>query len=191
MVDLWDKRFDFCRDLSRGMKQRVNLAKAILHYPKVLILDEPASGMDPQSRAKMRDILKNMASRGTTVVISSHILNELSDICTQVCILHKGELIDHGPTQEVIDRGGGDEAEMLILLAGDQASGISNLLDFLKDNPLSQDAAASKGGVTLKVTGGTDGQAQLLTQLVKKDFQIRTYAPLGSGIEQRLFELHQ
>jgi len=102
MVDLWEKRNDFCKGLSRGMKQRVNLAKAILHHPKVIILDEPASGMDPKSRAQLRTILKRMAKQGSTVVVSSHILNELSDMCSSVGILHHGELIDHGELQQVI-----------------------------------------------------------------------------------------
>ncbi|MFT6793452.1 MAG: ABC-2 type transport system ATP-binding protein [Rubritalea sp.] len=193
MVDLWDKRNDFCKDLSRGMKQRVNLAKAILHHPKVIILDEPASGMDPQSRAKLRVILKKMAAEGTTVVVSSHILNELSDMCTSVGILHHGELIDHGELQQVVDRGEGGEAQMLILVAGEQALKIAELKKYLDEKHAAQNLEPTimKGGVVVTVSGGMDEQAALLTQLVSEGIEIRSYTTLGSGIEQRLMEINR
>ena len=191
MVDLWDKRNDFCKNLSRGMKQRVNLAKAIIHFPKVLILDEPASGMDPQSRAKLRDILKLMAADGTTIVISSHILNELSDMCTSVGILHKGELIDNGPLQEVVDRGASDKNEMLILLAGDQSEEIGKLVRFLENEPVDYAPQRAKGGVIFSVGGSMVGQGKILTKLTQNGFLVRTYMPTGSGIEQRLNEINQ
>ncbi len=192
MVDLWDKRNDFCKHLSRGMKQRVNLAKAILHHPKVIILDEPASGMDPQSRAKLREILQKMAAEGTTVVVSSHILNELSDMCSSVGILHLGELIDHGEVQEVVDRGGSEEMQVLILVAGEQAVKIAELKKFLDEkygdelNPI-----VKKGGVIVNIRGGMSEQAALLTDLVREGIEVRSYAPLRSGIEQRLIEINK
>lgn len=189
MVDLWDKRNDYCKDLSRGMKQRVNLAKAILHHPKVVILDEPASGMDPQSRAKLRVILKNMAARGTTIVVSSHILNELSDMCGSVGILHHGELIDNGALQDVVDRGQGDESEMLILVSGEQVVEVSRLQKFLDEVYPEANARMMKGGVVVTTQGGMDGQAEFLSVLVRRGFKIRSYNSLGSGIEQRLMEI--
>lgn len=191
MVDLWDKRNDYCRDLSRGMKQRVNLAKAILHHPKVVILDEPASGMDPQSRAKLRLILKKMAAQGSTVVVSSHILNELSDMCSSVGILHHGELIDDGALQEVVDRGEGGESKMLILVSGEQAVKIGELKKFLDDEHADLGAEIMKGGVVVDITGGMDEQADFLSTLVARGFKIRSYASLGSGIEQRLMEINE
>ena len=190
MVDLWDKRNDYCRDLSRGMKQRVNLAKAILHHPKVVILDEPASGMDPQSRAKLRLILKKMAAQGSTVVVSSHILNELSDMCSSVGILHHGELIDDGALQEVVDRGEGGESKMLILVSGEQAVKIGELKKFLDDEHADLGAEIMKGGAVVDITGGMDEQADFLSTLVARGFKIRSYASLGSGIEQRLMEIN-
>ena len=83
-VDLEDKRQAICSTLSRGMKQRLVLAKTLLHRPKVMLLDEPASGMDPVSRVALRRILKELAAEGTTVIVSSHILSELSDMCTSI-----------------------------------------------------------------------------------------------------------
>ncbi len=193
MVSLWEKRNDFCKDLSRGMKQRVNLAKAILHHPKVIILDEPASGMDPQSRVQLRLILKEMAAQGTTVVVSSHILNELSDMCSSVGILHHGELIDEGELQEVVDRGAGDVSEVLILVAGDQVGKIAELKQCIDVKFAGQNLQPmmAKGGVVVRVSGGMDGQADLLKQLVSEGIEVRSYAPLGSGIEQRLMEINR
>lgn len=192
MVDLWDKRNDFCKHLSRGMKQRVNLAKAILHHPKVIILDEPASGMDPQSRAKLRVILKKMAAEGTTVVVSSHILNELSDMCSSVGILHHGELIDHGEVQNVVDRGEGGEVEVLILVPGEQEVKIAELKKFLDEHSGNElMPRIAKGGVVVKIQGGMNAQAALLTHLVREGIEIRSYAQLGSGIEQRLMEINR
>lgn len=193
MVDLWDKRKDFCKDLSRGMKQRVNLAKAILHHPKVIILDEPASGMDPKSRAQLRVILKRMAAQGTTIVVSSHILNELSDMCSSVGILHHGELIDHGELQEVVDRGAGDESQMIILVAGDQVKGTTELKQLIDEKYADRklEPVLLKGGVVVNVHGGMAGQSELLTDLVRDGVQIRSYAPTGSGIEQRLIGINE
>ena len=193
MVDLWEKRNDFCKGLSRGMKQRVNLAKAILHHPKVIILDEPASGMDPKSRAQLRTILKRMAKQGSTVVVSSHILNELSDMCSSVGILHHGKLIDHGELQQVIDRGVDDEVQILILVAGDQVKDTEALKSLIANrfDSESLQPTLSRGGVVVNVKGGMEEQAALLTDLIQEGVQIRSYAPIGSGIEQRLMEINE
>jgi len=193
MVDLWDKRNDFCKGLSRGMKQRVNLAKAILHHPKVIILDEPASGMDPKSRAQLRTILKRMAKNGSTVVVSSHILNELSDMCSSVAILHHGELIDHGELQEVVDRGVADTTKILILVAGDQVKETEALKELIqqKFDIRNLQPELRKGGVVVNVKGGMEEQAALLTDLIHEGVHIRSYAPIGSGIEQRLIEINE
>ena len=104
MVNLGDRRRDFCRQLSLGMRQRLVLAASLLHEPLVLILDEPASGMDPFARAALRDVLRAHAARGTTVILSSHVLSELQDLCTSVGLLQNGRLVDAGPLREVLER---------------------------------------------------------------------------------------
>ncbi len=105
-VDLRERRRDFCRQLSLGMRQRLVLASCLLHRPLVLILDEPASGMDPFARAALRDALRAQAAQGTTVILSSHVLSELQDLCTSVGLLQGGRLVDAGPLREVIHRQG-------------------------------------------------------------------------------------
>ena len=105
-VDLRERRRDFCRQLSLGMRQRLVLASSLLHRPLVLILDEPASGMDPHARAALRDALRAQAALGTTVILSSHVLSELQDLCTSVGLLQAGRLVDAGPLREVLQRRG-------------------------------------------------------------------------------------
>ena len=100
---LTDKREAYVDSLSRGMKQRLCLAHLMMHDPKLLILDEPASGMDPRARAEMRDILKEICAMGKTVLISSHILPELAQMCSSISILEKGRLTFTG-TVEALER---------------------------------------------------------------------------------------
>lgn len=101
LVDMWDSRNTYGKGLSRGMTQRVVLAKTLLPNPKLLLLDEPASGMDPIARIQLKDILQGLRKNGTIVLISSHILTELSDMCTSVGIMHKGHMRYVGPIDEI------------------------------------------------------------------------------------------
>lgn len=102
LVALSHKRDTYVDGLSRGMKQRLCMARALLHDPSLLILDEPASGMDPRSRAQTRAILRSIADMGKSVLISSHILPELSQLCTSVTILSKGKSVYSGAVPEGI-----------------------------------------------------------------------------------------
>ncbi|MBI3855273.1 MAG: ABC transporter ATP-binding protein [Planctomycetes bacterium] len=97
LTDLVELRDRLTGELSKGMRQRLCLAKTLVHDPKVLILDEPANGLDPRARIEFRALLKELRSMGKTILISSHILTELSDICTSVAILEKGKVVASGP----------------------------------------------------------------------------------------------
>lgn len=96
LVNLSDKKDVYVDTLSRGMKQRLCVARAMLHNPKLLILDEPNSGLDPRARVEMKELLKNLHSMGKTIVISSHILSELSEMCNSIGIMNHGQLITAG-----------------------------------------------------------------------------------------------
>ncbi len=104
LLDLAGKRNDFVNSLSRGMKQRLCLAKTLVHDPPVLILDEPASGLDPRARVEVKELLKELRRMGKTILISSHILTELADCCTSIGIIERGKLLMHGPIDEVYRR---------------------------------------------------------------------------------------
>ena len=101
LVDLGHKKEDFVDSLSRGMKQRLCLARTLAHDPEVLILDEPASGLDPRARIEMRELLRELQNMGKTIFFSSHILSEVADICTSVAILEAGNLITSGDMAEM------------------------------------------------------------------------------------------
>ncbi len=104
LTDLTYKREALVDSLSRGMKQRLSIARVLLHDPKVLLLDEPASGLDPRARIEIRELLKELHRMGKTILISSHILHELAELCTTVGIIERGELLFHGPVKEITRR---------------------------------------------------------------------------------------
>src|SRR5436305_7324000 len=104
LVDLGYKREAFVTSLSRGMTQRLGLARVLLHDPQVLLLDEPASGLDPRARIEIRGLLKELRNLGKTIMVSSHILPELADICNKIGIIEKGELLVNSDVAEVMRR---------------------------------------------------------------------------------------
>jgi ABC-2 type transport system ATP-binding protein len=101
LVDLGHKKEAYVESLSRGMKQRLCLARTLTHDPQVLILDEPASGLDPRARIEMRELLRELKNMGKTIFFSSHILSEVADICTSIGIIEAGRLIAHGDMAEM------------------------------------------------------------------------------------------
>src|SRR5438105_3984503 len=102
LVDLGYKRDALVTSLSRGMTQRLGLARVLLHEPQVLLLDEPASGLDPRARIEMRELIKELRSMNKTIMVSSHILPELADICNKIGIIERGKLIYNGTVDEAI-----------------------------------------------------------------------------------------
>lgn len=104
LVNLVDKKEVYVDTLSRGMKQRLCVARALLHNPKLLILDEPNSGLDPRARVEMKELLKNLHSMGKTIVISSHILSELSEMCNSIGIMNRGHLITAGRIEDIMQQ---------------------------------------------------------------------------------------
>jgi ABC-2 type transport system ATP-binding protein len=104
LTDLTKLRDKLVATMSKGMKQRLQLARTLLHDPKVLILDEPASDLDPRARIEIRDLLVELRSMGKTIFLSSHILTELADVCTSVAILERGRLVVSGPISDIARR---------------------------------------------------------------------------------------
>jgi ABC-2 type transport system ATP-binding protein len=114
LVDLGYKRNELVTSLSRGMTQRLGLARVLLHDPQVLLLDEPASGLDPRARIEIRTLLKNLRDMGKTIMVSSHILPELADICNKIGIIERGELIVNTDVEDVMRQC----RQQLVLLIG-------------------------------------------------------------------------
>lgn len=108
LTDLAGKKDALIDHLSRGMQQRLGLARTLVHDPSVLILDEPASGLDPRARIEIREILRKLRSMGKTILLSSHILPELETLCTRIGILERGELVAQGTVEEVVKKSARD-----------------------------------------------------------------------------------
>ena len=122
LVDLQVKRTAEVDSLSRGMKQRLSLARALIHDPAVLILDEPASGLDPRARVELRNLLAQLRGMGKTIVISSHILSELEEICTEIGILEAGRLLVSGPPRTIRQQLGGVRTIVVRFATGENES---------------------------------------------------------------------
>jgi ABC-2 type transport system ATP-binding protein len=101
LVDLTEKREAYVQTLSRGMRQRLCLAHALVHDPQILLLDEPASGLDPRARVEMRELLRELGAMGKTILVSSHILSELAELCDSVGIIEKGHMVTSGPLADI------------------------------------------------------------------------------------------
>jgi len=163
LTDKWDT---FVRELSRGMRQRLVLAKTMLHEPSVLLLDEPASGMDPIGRADMRAILKEAAAHGAAVLISSHILAELSDFCTAIGVMEKGRMIVSGGIDGIRARVG-SVGQLHVQLAEPDDAALTALETTLSGSALTDHVHREPSGEVRAAFRGDDAEAAaLLAQLV-------------------------
>lgn len=171
-VSLTEKHDTFVKDLSRGMRQRLILAKTLLPDPKVLVLDEPASGLDPIARKEMRDILKDAAAEGKTILISSHILTELSEFCNAIGIMEKGALRISGSIESIRARLGSHK-RMTVRLANPSDENLTKVYNFLGN---SKHCAAiertAKSEILCVFTGSQEDAAWILSQLTLQEATI-------------------
>jgi ABC-2 type transport system ATP-binding protein len=178
LVDLTEKRDAMTGQLSRGMKQRLMLAKTLLPDPRVLLLDEPASGVDPHGRALLKQVLRDLRQAGKTVIISSHILSELSEFCTSVGIMQKGELVVSGAVAEVATRVMG-QAQVRLELVGDPgAAGTVLAGDARVSNPVWQGQVCTFG-----FAGEAEAASELLAALVTAGVRVAGFAREKEDLE--------
>ncbi len=130
LTDLSYKASAEVNGLSRGMKQRLSIARVLLHDPKVLLLDEPASGLDPRARIEIRELLKELRRMGKTIMISSHILHELSELCDMVGIIEQGDLVFSGSVDEIMSRA--NVGRVVHITVDDRVDEAARLLSGLK-----------------------------------------------------------
>lgn len=172
LVRLTDKRGHYVDDLSRGMKQRLCLARTLMHDPEVLILDEPASGLDPRARVEMRDILKDLKRLGKTICISSHILPELAEICDEIGVLDKGKLIASGNIAEIQAQLQGEKWITVQLL-----SDVTDAEQYFLNNTFVSNVTVVKAERKLMFafSGDENAQAQLLKDAIVANIQMITF----------------
>ena len=184
-VALTELRDKWCRELSRGQTQRVVLAKTLLHRPRVLILDEPASGLDPLARRDLRNTLRKLAKTGATVFVSSHILSELAEMCSSLCVMNHGRLLASGTVDQVRHQLGSTERVLTatLLARHEEASEWLSV----------QNAVHGVQIVGLQVTFGFRGcdeaQADLMEGLIRLGIRIRTFEEKRSSFEDILVEV--
>jgi ABC-2 type transport system ATP-binding protein len=180
VVKLGDKRNALCKTLSRGMTQRVVLAKTLLHRPRLLLLDEPASGMDPLARIDLKDSLERIAAEGATIVLSSHILSELAEMVSSVAFMHNGRLHGSGAVADVVDSIKQLRAEVLIELLDDPQA----CLQWLESRGLKPAIDKRRPRVLhVELDGGEQAQADLLGDLVRANFRVRAFSTQRSSLE--------
>ena len=162
LLDLAHKRDDFVNGLSRGMKQRLCLAKTLVHDPPVLILDEPTSGLDPRARIEVKALLKELRRMGKTVLISSHILSELADCCSSIGIIERGQLLMSGPIDSVY-RQIRKNRQVIIRFNQNVEAGIS----ILRSRPELRDIEIAGNRVEVEMEATDEQLAEVMEQLIE------------------------
>jgi ABC-2 type transport system ATP-binding protein len=185
VVDLAFKRDAFANTLSRGQTQRLGLARVMLHDPQVLLLDEPLSGLDPRARIEMRNLLRRLGQMGKTVIVSSHILPELADVCNKIGIIDRGVMNVQGVVKEVIK-----ELRSAILLhvrvQGDPAAAAQSIeqIDIVQSVDLND-----QGKLLVTLHEGVDDYAQVASHLVTNGFGILEFREDELNLESAFMAL--
>ncbi|PJK16986.1 ABC transporter [Chryseomicrobium excrementi] len=186
LVNLTHKRYEYVDLLSRGMKQRLCLARALIHNPSVLILDEPASGLDPRARVEMRDILKQLKSMGKTILISSHILPELAEMCDEIGVIDGGQLVAHGSVAEIHEQLQ-NERPVSVHLLGD----LTGFVSFIEEQPFVSNVTVDERRSLVKFSyrGSDEEQMALLKTAILKDLPIITFSQAETDLEDVFMEI--
>lgn len=181
LKEKWDANVD---GLSRGMKQRLCLARCLVHNPELLILDEPASGMDPRARYEMKGILKNLREMGKTIIVSSHILSELGEICTRIGIIKNGSIVCEGTVEEVTLMASGT-APINITVMEDPDKAISILME----RPEVKEMSVDENKITASIVGGDKEARDLLKVLVTKDIPVISFSRAAGNLEEVFIQI--
>jgi len=184
-VNLFEKRNAWCKELSRGQTQRLVLAKTLLHRPKVLILDEPASGLDPLSRREMRLALQGLARQGATVLVSSHILSELAEMCSSLCVMNQGQLLASGTAGEVKKSLGRAERKLSTTTFGDPVK----LASWLENRAGVSELETLDAKVEFQFVGSDEEQERLLSEMANAGLGLRSFEEEGSSFEDILVRI--
>lgn len=184
-VSLEAKRDAMIRGLSRGMKQRLGIARAIIHRPKVMLLDEPASGLDPKARLELRNLLGGLRDQGSTILISSHILTELEGFCTSIGIMEKGRMVRSGRIDEVT------AAESLArdLRLSWLGDATASLEERLREHAHVSNVQLRAGTGAFQFTGSDEELAALLADLIAAGARVKTFTEVKQTVEDLYMKL--
>ncbi len=184
-IGLAPKRDSLIRGLSRGMKQRLGIARAIIHRPKILVLDEPASGLDPKARLELRNLLRSLRDLGTTILISSHILTELEGFCTSIGIMERGHLVRSGRIEDVTASETTARSIRLQWL-GDCGPSVQNILAAVTGV---SDVSLNHTEGAFRFAGQDDELAQILATLIGSGVRVLSFMENKQTVEQLYMKL--
>ena len=184
MVNLGDKWDSYVDVLSRGQKQRLCLARCMLCEPKLLILDEPASGLDPRARFEMKDCLRNLSQMGKTILISSHILPELGEMCTNIGIVEDGKMVLSGTVDEVMAKFKGSNPIQMEFVHGQDVA-----IAFLKKNDKIETISTDGSKVYVGFRGNRQEEGLLLRSLLEQDCLISSFGRTEGNLESLFMEI--
>jgi len=183
-VELEDKRDSLIRHLSRGMVQRMGVAVLLIHDPDVLLLDEPASGLDPKARIQLRNVLNKLSTEGKTIIISSHILTELSGFCSHIAIMDKGKIKLHGAVEEIQQKiAGSTIINISVLKDCDRA------VDLIKKFPDAELITVDNNNITVEMNKGPERLANLNTHLVKEGIKVVSFSEQKTDLEDLFMKI--
>ncbi len=184
LVDMTFKRDAMVSQLSRGQTQRIGLARVMLHEPQVLLLDEPASGLDPRARIEIRNLLKRLGELKKTVIVSSHILPELADVCTRVGMIEKGELIIDGRVDEVMSK-----ARQSIILNIRVTDSPEKAARILEQCGVVEQIHLESEMIVATLRQGTLDYSELPTRLIQAGFSLKLFREEEVNLETAFMEL--
>jgi ABC-2 type transport system ATP-binding protein len=183
LVDLGDKHGAYVQSLSRGMQQRLCLAHALVHDPAVLLLDEPASGLDPRARLELRELLRELRALGKTIVISSHILPELEELCTSLAIIDHGRVLASGRIADIEQRLRTGAVLRIVVLGGSDAA--EKARTWFAEHAMT--AAAERRGddlVDVAFRGDDETAAALLREAIAAGHRVASFSRAASDLEE-------
>lgn len=179
LVNLTNKADSYVDTLSRGMKQRLGLARCLIHDPQVLILDEPASGLDPRARIEMREILKQLRHMGKTIIISSHILPELSELCDEIGVIEKGKMIAYTPIMDLQKGYEGTTKIMQLSVLGET----EKALEMVMDSPFAKLLDRQDRFYRMQFKGSEEDRAAFLKSLIENGIPVTGFGEVKENLE--------
>jgi ABC-2 type transport system ATP-binding protein len=186
-TDLTDKRRDLCKSLSRGMKQRALLAKTLVHDPSVMLLDEPGANLDPKARIDMRNLLRKLADQGKTILISSHVLTELEDLCDEIGIMRNGKMVVCGSLEEITQ-----SKETQRRLEIETLNPHPQFAEWVEQHPTLSDFKEineSKTRIQIIHSGNREEIPKILSQMIKLGVEVNSFTTRKSKVEDLFLEI--
>ena len=183
-VGLGDKLDFYVDGLSRGMKQRLSLARALLHEPVLLVMDEPAAGLDPRTRLEFRETVRELNQQGMTILLSSHLLTDLTELCTDVGIIDGGRMLLTGSVEEIIEKI--HTSKPIVITVCDN---IQTALSLLKEHPLVRSISVKEQEILVQFSGSGRQESQLLTELVQSGVHVRGFMREPGSLEAVFMQL--